>query len=135
MPRFDSPTAGAITGATAAAATTRKILIWVDGRLYSMTDAELATLLAADAGANILRSTDIGVTVQGYDADTAAIAALGYTSGAYFIRKTAANTYDLQTVTAAGLALLDDAAASDQRTTLGLGTAAAAGVAGLRVWT
>lgn len=58
------------------------------------------------------------------DADLAAIAALGYTSGSYIIVKTAADTWSLQTVTAAGLALLDDADNSAQRTTLALGTAA-----------
>ena len=62
--------------------------------------------------------------VQPLDEDLTAIAALGYTSGDYLIKKTAANTYSLIALTAAGAALLDDAAASNQRTTLGLGTAA-----------
>ena len=61
---------------------------------------------------------------QAIDADLTALAALGYTSGAYLLKKTAAGTYSLITVTAAGEALLDDADASAQRTTLELGDTA-----------
>lgn len=67
---------------------------------------------------------DLNRESQPIDADLTAIAALGYTSGTYIITKTAADTWALNSITAAGLAILDDAAASDQRTTLGLGTAA-----------
>lgn len=62
---------------------------------------------------------------QATDADLTAIAALGYTSGSYLIKKTAANTYALITVTTAGEALLDDATAADQLTTLGAAAGAA----------
>jgi hypothetical protein len=46
------------------------------------------------------------------------------TAADQFLYSTAATTWSLGTVTAAGRALMDDATASDQRTTLGLGTAA-----------
>jgi hypothetical protein len=66
---------------------------------------------------------EIGVNIQAYDAGLASIAGLT-TLADRSIYTTASDTYAVYTLTAAGRAILDDADASAQRTTLGLGTAA-----------
>jgi hypothetical protein len=76
---------------------------------------------AADARTNL--GVTIGTNVQAYDAGLQSIAAL--TTGAnQTIYTTGADTYAVTGLTAAGRALLDDADAAAQRTTLGLGTVA-----------
>ena len=64
-------------------------------------------------------STDIGVAVQAYDSFLTSIATLG-TAADKMIYTTAANTAAESAITTAGRALIDDATASDQLTTLGV---------------
>lgn len=66
---------------------------------------------------NILLSSNIGSSVQAYDAWLTSIAGLT-TAADRMIYTTASDTYAVTTLTAAGRALIDDASASAQRTTL-----------------
>ena len=73
---------------------------------------------AADARTNL--GLAIGTNVQAYDAGLASIAGLT-TAADRMIYTTASDVYAVATLTAAGRAILDDADATAQRTTLGLG--------------
>lgn len=75
-----------------------------------------------NAGAN---STDVTITAQPLDSTLTSLSALG-TAANKMAYTTGIDTWAEADLTAAGRALLDDATAADQRTTLGLGTMATA---------
>jgi len=94
------------------------------GEEIDCTAAGRALIDDADATAQrVTLGVVIGTNVQAQDAELSAIAGLtsAVNKGIQFTGSGTAATYDL---TAAGLALLDDATAAAQRTTLGLGAAA-----------
>lgn len=90
------------------------------------------TAAATAAAARTNLGLVIGTDVQAYDAQLAAVAALAPAAdeGLYFTSGTAAATFSL---TAAGRALMDDATAAAQATTLGLGTLDSPQFAGVNI--
>lgn len=96
------------------------------GTISGITDLAIAdggtgASTAADARTNL--GLAIGTNVQAYDAGLQSISGLT-TAADQTIYTTGSDTYAVTGFTAAGRALLDDATAADQRTTLGLGTIA-----------
>lgn len=85
----------------------------VNGGTGATTDSQARTNLGLAIGSN----------VQAYDAGLQSISGLT-TSANQMIYTTASDTYATSSLTAAGRAILDDADAAAQRTTLGLGTMA-----------
>jgi hypothetical protein len=117
----------AITGGTAVLSSGTITYATINGGVISgITDLAIAdggTGASTASGARTNLGLAIGTDVQAYDPALASIAGLTTASG-QFIYTTASDTYAIATITAAGRAILDDADASAQRTTLGLGSLA-----------
>ena len=96
------------------------------GTITGITDLTVAdggTGSSTAAGARVNLGVELGVDVQSFDAGLQSISSLT-TAANQSIYLTGSDTYAAYSLTAAGRALLDDADAAAQRTTLGLGTLA-----------
>jgi len=117
----------AIAGGTAVLSSGTISYATINGGVISgITDLSIedgGTGASTASGARTNLGLAIGTDVQAYDAALASIAELTTASG-QIIYTTASDTYTTATITAAGRAILDDADASAQRTTLGLGSLA-----------
>ena len=117
----DSVTFGTVTANLSSSSATI-----TGGTITGITDLAIAdggtgASTAANARQNL--GVEIGVDIQAYDAGLQSISGLT-TAADQGIYLTASDTYAVYSFTAAGRALLDDADAAAQRTTLGLGTLA-----------
>jgi hypothetical protein len=96
------------------------------GSITGITDLAIADGGTGASTASVARTNlglAIGTNVQAYDAGLQSISGLTTTAD-QMIYTTSSDTYATTSLTSAGRALLDDASASAQRTTLGLGTIA-----------
>jgi hypothetical protein len=96
------------------------------GTITGITDLAIADGGTGASTASVARTNlglAIGTNVQAYDAGLQSISGLTTTAD-QMIYTTSSDTYATASLTSAGRALLDDADASAQRTTLGLGTLA-----------
>ena len=96
------------------------------GTITGITDLAVAdggTGASDPAAARANLGIAIGTNVQAYDATLQSLSALGTAANRYAYT-TGVDTWVEGTITAAGRAILDDADAAAQRTTLGLGTMA-----------
>jgi hypothetical protein len=96
------------------------------GSITGITDLAIAdggTGASTASAARTNLGVALGTNVQAYDAGLQSISGLTTTAD-QMIYTTSSDTYATASLTSAGRALLDDASASAQRTTLGLGTLA-----------
>ena len=117
----DSVTFGTVTANLSSSSATI-----TGGTITGITDIAIAdggTGASTAAAARQNLGVEIGVDVQAYDAGLQSISGLT-TAADQSIYLTGTDTYAAYSLTAAGRALLDDADAAAQRTTLGLGTLA-----------
>jgi len=117
----------AITGGTAILSSGTLSYATINGGVITgITDLAIAdggTGASTASGARANLGLAIGSDVQAYDAGLQSIAGLTTASG-QIIYTTGSDTYATSTITAAGRALIDDASATAQRATLGLGSLA-----------
>jgi hypothetical protein len=102
------------------------LLISQADTITGITDLAIADGGTGASTASVARTNlglAIGTNVQAYDAGLQSISGLTTTAD-QMIYTTSSDTYATTSLTSAGRALLDDASASAQRTTLGLGTLA-----------
>jgi len=114
------------TGATVSNGGTFTTVTISGGSITGITDLAIADGGTGASTASAARTNlglAIGTNVQAYDAGLQSISGLT-TSANQMLYTTASDTYATTSLTSAGRALLDDADASAQRTTLGLGTIA-----------
>jgi hypothetical protein len=114
------------TGATVSNGGTFTTVTISGGSITGITDLAIADGGTGASTASAARTNlglAIGTNVQAYDAGLQSISGLT-TSANQMLYTTASDTYATASLTSAGRALLDDADASAQRTTLGLGTIA-----------
>jgi len=131
-PSTDNDGDALLTGALYFNTSSNQLFVWTSGDAWTQAAFTASGFLSSGnnlsdvANAGTSRTNlglAIGTHVQAFDADLSALAGLTSAAdkGIQFTGSGAAGVYNL---TAAGKALLDDADAAAQRTTLGLGTAA-----------